>query len=84
MLCFAGCLFIIFVITPLTGLSGHFGQGHDGYIQIAENLGKGNGAIWATDRSCVDFKAGDCLLVPAVYEGAMRFVNDSQYLTITI
>jgi len=44
----------------------------------------GNGAIWATDGSCVEFKAGDCLLIPAAYEGAMRFATDTQYLVITI
>ncbi|GAI78393.1 unnamed protein product, partial [marine sediment metagenome] len=32
----------------------------------------------------VEFKAGDTLLVPAVYEGAIRFADDTQYLIITI
>ena len=32
----------------------------------------------------VEFRAGDTLLVPAAYEGTMRFVNDTQYLTVTI
>jgi mannose-6-phosphate isomerase len=32
----------------------------------------------------VDFKAGDTLLVPAAYEGAMRFSAESEYLTVTI
>jgi len=45
-LCFLGCLFIIFVIAPLTGISKHFGHGHDGYIQLAENLGQGNGYVF--------------------------------------
>ena len=31
----------------------------------------------------VEFKAGDCLVVPAVYEGVMRFSEDTQYLTVT-
>ena len=31
----------------------------------------------------VEFKAGDCLLIPAVYEGVMRFADDSEYLTVT-
>ena len=45
-LCFLGCLFIIFVIAPLTGISKHFGKANDGYIQIAENLGQGNGYVF--------------------------------------
>jgi mannose-6-phosphate isomerase len=32
----------------------------------------------------VDFKAGDTLLVPAAYEGVMRFSAESEYLTVTI
>ncbi len=32
----------------------------------------------------VEFKAGDTLLIPAIYEGVMRFVYDTQYLTVTI
>ncbi len=32
----------------------------------------------------VKFKAGDTLLVPAAYEGAIRFADDTQYLTVTI
>jgi mannose-6-phosphate isomerase len=44
----------------------------------------GSGRIVAADEACVDFKAGDCLLVPAGYEGAIRFGADTQYLTVTI
>jgi len=32
----------------------------------------------------VEFVAGDTLLVPAVYEGVMRFADDTHYLTVTI
>jgi mannose-6-phosphate isomerase len=32
----------------------------------------------------VDFKAGDTILVPAAYEGVMRFSAESEYLTVTI
>ncbi len=32
----------------------------------------------------VDFKAGETLLIPAAYEGAMRFSAESEYLTVTI
>jgi 4-amino-4-deoxy-L-arabinose transferase-like glycosyltransferase len=45
-LCFSVCFFIILVIAPLTGVSKYFGAGHDGYIQLAENLGRGNGYVF--------------------------------------
>ena len=32
----------------------------------------------------VEFNAGDTLLVPAVYEGAIQFADDTQYLTVTV
>ncbi len=44
----------------------------------------GSGRIMAADEACVDFKAGDCLLIPAGYEGAIRFGADTQYLIVTI
>ena len=44
----------------------------------------GFGTILGVDGTCVEFKAGDCLVVPAVNEGAMRFADGTQYLTITI
>jgi mannose-6-phosphate isomerase len=44
----------------------------------------GRGTILPAEGEAVEFRAGDCLLVPATYEGAIRFADDSQYLTITI
>lgn len=44
----------------------------------------GSGTILATDGSPVEFKAGDTLLIPAVYEGAMQFADDTEYLTVII
>jgi mannose-6-phosphate isomerase len=44
----------------------------------------GSGTILGTEGNPVEFKAGDCLLVPAVYEGAIRFAADTEYLTVTI
>ncbi len=41
-------------------------------------------AGFGTILSAVEFKAGDTLLIPAVYEGAIRFADDTQYLTVTI
>jgi len=49
-LCLSLCLIIIFVISPLTGLSKNF-SGNDGYIQIAENLVRGNGYVFEKDGS---------------------------------
>ena len=42
----------------------------------------GCGTILGTEGDIVEFSAGDCLLVPAAYEGAMRFAADTQYLTV--
>jgi uncharacterized protein YjlB len=44
----------------------------------------GFGSVIGTDGFGVEFKAGDCLLVPATYQGSMRFACDSQYLIVTI
>jgi mannose-6-phosphate isomerase len=32
----------------------------------------------------IEFTEGDTLLIPAIYEGVMRFADDTQYLTVTI
>lgn len=45
-LCFSAGFFIIFVLSPLTGVSKSFGgPGHDGYIEIAGNIIRGNGFV---------------------------------------
>ena len=44
----------------------------------------GFGTITGGRGSEVEFMAGDTLLVPAVYEGVMRFADDTEYLTVTI
>jgi mannose-6-phosphate isomerase len=44
----------------------------------------GSGAILGADGASVEFKAGDCLLAPAAYEGAMQFADDTQYLTVIL
>jgi uncharacterized protein YjlB len=43
----------------------------------------GSGAILGTDGTFVEFKVGDCILIPAAYEGAMRFADDTQYLIVS-
>ena len=42
----------------------------------------GSGTITGAGQG-VDFAAGDTLLIPAAYEGVMRFAEDTQYLTVT-
>jgi len=44
----------------------------------------GFGTILAPEGIGVKYTAGDCLLVPARYEGVMCFAADSQYLTVTV
>lgn len=44
----------------------------------------GHGTILGAEKNPIEFNAGDCLLIPAAYEGAMRFADDTQYLTVTI
>ena len=39
--------------------------------------------ILGTDGDVDEFSAGDCLLVPAAYKGAMCFADDTEYLTVT-
>ncbi len=43
----------------------------------------GSGTITGAGEG-VEFAAGDTLLIPAIYEGVMRFADDTQYLTVTI
>ena len=43
----------------------------------------GLGTMLGAEGGTVEFKAGDCLLVPVVYEGVIRFAADTQYLTVT-
>ncbi len=44
----------------------------------------GGGQIIGKRGEEVGFSAGDCILVPAMYEGAMQFDVESEYLTVTI
>jgi len=43
----------------------------------------GSGVIASKDVEPVQFKAGDCLLIPAAFEGAVQFTRDSEYLAVT-
>jgi len=44
----------------------------------------GSGTIYSCQTDNVSFKAGDCLLVPWAYDGAMQFDDDTQYLAVTV
>jgi mannose-6-phosphate isomerase len=44
----------------------------------------GGGSIVSGAAEPVEFKAGDSLLIPAAFEGAVRFSRDTEYLTVTI
>jgi mannose-6-phosphate isomerase class I len=43
----------------------------------------GSGAITGAGEEVV-FAAGDTMLIPAIYDGVMRFADDTQYLTVTL
>jgi mannose-6-phosphate isomerase len=44
----------------------------------------GGGTILSREAEPVIFKAGDCLVIPAMFEGAAKFTHDTEYLTVTI
>jgi len=44
----------------------------------------GRGSYTATHTEPVDFRAGDCLLIPASYEGVMQFEEESEFLRIAL
>ena len=44
----------------------------------------GSGTIEDAERNPVEFVAGDTLLVPSAYEGAVRFRAETHYLVVTI
>ena len=44
----------------------------------------GYGTITSPEVNAVEFKAGDCLLIPASYEGAICFADETEYLTVKL
>lgn len=44
----------------------------------------GYGAIMGYHVNAVEFRAGDCMLIPASYEGAMCFADNTEYLTVKL
>ncbi len=51
--CLAAGLFIIWVVTPLTGIGRAFGPGHDGYIELARSLASGDGYVFEAGGDAV-------------------------------
>jgi mannose-6-phosphate isomerase len=51
---------------------------------LASPCPKSKGKMPSPQAEPVDFTAGDCLIIPAAFEGAMRFDLDTEYLTVTI
>ena len=43
----------------------------------------GNGIISGKAVESIEFKGGDCLLIPASYQGVMCFEDDTEYLIVT-
>ncbi len=44
----------------------------------------GSGTILSRKAEPVQFKAGDSLLIPATFEGTVKFAQDTEYLTVTL
>lgn len=44
----------------------------------------GNGTILSRQAAPVEFSAGDSLIIPAAFEGTMRFDRQTEYLVVTI
>jgi len=44
----------------------------------------GGGTILSAEGEPVEFHAGDCVLIPAAFEGAAKFHHDTVYLTVTL
>jgi mannose-6-phosphate isomerase len=44
----------------------------------------GGGTILSEDVEAVEFRPGDCLVIPAAFEGAIKFTRDTEYLVVTL
>ncbi len=44
----------------------------------------GGGTIGSAKTEPIEFRAGDCFLIPAAFEGAAKFNQGTEYLTVTI
>lgn len=44
----------------------------------------GGGVILSGETEPVEFKAGDCLIIPAAFGGAATFSEDTEYLSVTL
>lgn len=44
----------------------------------------GGGTILSREAEPVAFRAGDCFVIPAAFEGAAQFTQETEYLTVTM
>jgi mannose-6-phosphate isomerase len=44
----------------------------------------GRGVIESDQVNPVEFTAGDCMVIPAAFEGAVTFARETEYLTVTL
>ena len=44
----------------------------------------GFGTIVGSEVEPVEFTAGDCVLMPAAFQGVVHFAGDTEYLTVTL
>jgi len=67
---------------------GHQGKGCEVLLSPSEMKAliiiSGYGVVEDATSGPVDFRAGDCLLIPATYKGAASFEADTEYLTVTL
>jgi hypothetical protein len=67
---------------------GHRGPGSQTLLSPGEMkvlvMVSGKGHIEDGKGSAVRFKEGVTLLIPAVYQGAVKFEEDTEYLTVTV
>ena len=65
-------------------------QSADGEVLLASGRMKtlviitGGGTILSAEGQPVEFRAGDCVLIPAAFEGAAKFQQDTVYLVVTL
>jgi len=74
------------VLIVISGVGTILGKGGslkgEAFGDVSPGGGHPQAALEAATR-LVEFRAGDCLLVPVAYEGAMRFAANTHYLTVT-
>jgi uncharacterized cupin superfamily protein len=44
----------------------------------------GGGVVLSAEVAPVEFQAGDCLIIPAAFQGAAKFSDETQYLRVSL